>query len=85
MLAADGNEARDLVLAREAPRHSECRRPGMDDKTKKAAQDRQRINLSEDYELRYWTETLGITAEKLRETVNRVGPMASDVRQALGK
>jgi hypothetical protein len=57
----------------------------MDDKSKRAPQDGQRINLSEDYEVRYWTEALGVSAEKLRETVQRVGPMASDVRQALGR
>ena len=27
-----------------------------DDRTKKAVQDRTRINTSEDYELRYWSE-----------------------------
>ena len=56
-----------------------------DDKTKKAPQDGQRINVSEDYELRYWTETLGVSADRLREIVKRVGPMAKDVRSALGK
>jgi len=57
----------------------------MDDKANRGPRDGQRINLTEDHELRYWTEALGITAEKLRETVQRVGPMASNVREALGK
>jgi hypothetical protein len=56
-----------------------------DDKTKRAPQDGQRINISEPYELAYWTEALGVSAEKLRETVKRVGPMANDVREALGR
>ena len=57
----------------------------MDDKHQRAPQDGQRINLSEDYEVKYWTEALGVSAEKLRETVRRVGPMANDVREALGR
>jgi hypothetical protein len=37
------------------------------------------------YELLYWTTTLEVSEEKLRETVKRVGVMAKDVREALGK
>jgi hypothetical protein len=57
----------------------------MDDKTHRGPQDGKRININEPYELAYWSETLGVSAEKLRETVRHVGPMASDVRQALDK
>ena len=55
-------------------RHSETRLP-----------DRNRINIHEDYELRYWTKELGVTPEKLKQTVEKVGVMASEVRKALGK
>ena len=55
-----------------------------DDKSKLAA-DRERINVNEDYELRYWTEKFGVSAEDLKRAVERVGPMADDVARALGK
>ena len=34
-----------------------------DDKSKVAA-DRKRINVNEDYELRYWTEKFGVSADE---------------------
>lgn len=43
-----------------------------DDPTKQA-QDRKRISLTEDYEVRYWSERLGVSREELREAVNAVG------------
>lgn len=38
-----------------------------DDKANRGAQDRSRISLSEDYEVRYWTEALGVSKERLEE------------------
>ena len=55
-----------------------------DDKSKVAA-DRKRINVNEDYELRYWTEKFGVSAEDLKRAVERVGPMVDAVARALGK
>jgi uncharacterized protein DUF3606 len=55
-----------------------------DDKGKIAA-DRKRIDVSEDYECRYWSERFGVSAEELKLAVQRVGPMADDVARALGK
>jgi hypothetical protein len=55
-----------------------------DDKHTRGPADAQRINLNEDYEVRYWTQVLGVSEQKLRETVQRVGVMAKDVRAALG-
>ena len=55
-----------------------------DDKSKVAA-DRKRINVNEDYGLRYWTEKFGVSADELKRAVERVGPMAEDVARALGK
>ena len=46
-------------------------------------QDRSRININEDWELRYWTKELGVTEDQLRKTVQRVGPSADAVRKAL--
>jgi len=47
--------------------------------------DRSRINVHEDYELRYWTTKFGVTADQLRAAVRAVGPIASDVARHLGK
>lgn len=47
--------------------------------------DRQRINMSEDYEVRYWTQALGVTEAQLRDAVKAVGDRAEAVRRHLGK
>ena len=54
-----------------------------DDRTKKGPQDRTRINLSEDYELRYWSEKFGVTVADLREAVKKVGNLAAAVEKKL--
>ncbi|HEX2890932.1 DUF3606 domain-containing protein [Vineibacter terrae] len=56
-----------------------------DDKTKVGKSDRIRINVSEDYELRNWSEALGVTPDELLRAVRAVGPMVRDVRLHLGK
>jgi hypothetical protein len=56
-----------------------------DDKRKTGPADRSRINLSEDYEVRYWSETLGVSNLELQAAVEKVGPMVEDVRQFLRK
>ncbi|WP_082132194.1 DUF3606 domain-containing protein [Luteimonas sp. FCS-9] len=56
-----------------------------DDKRKTGSPDRDRINVDEDYELRYWTQALDVTPEQLREAVAAVGPTAVAVRRHLGK
>lgn len=56
-----------------------------DDTRATGSADRNRINVHEDYELRYWTKALGVTADALRAAVKAVGPMAADVRRHLGK
>jgi hypothetical protein len=56
-----------------------------DDKAKTGPADDTRINIGEDYEVRYWTRELGVTPEKLKETVREVGPMVDDVKRKLGK
>ena len=47
--------------------------------------DRSRINVHQDYEVRYWCTQLGVTAAQLHAAVRAVGPMVSDVRRYLGK
>lgn len=54
-----------------------------DDKTDRGARDRSRINLSEDYEVRYWTQELGVTRAVLEEAVAAAGSSADKVREYL--
>ncbi len=56
-----------------------------DDKSKTGSPDRDRINLSEDYEVNYWTHKFGISADALRQAVKQAGPVAKDVAKQLGK
>jgi len=45
-----------------------------DDKSKTGSPDRDRINVHEDYEVRYWTQKFGVSAEKLKAAVTAAGP-----------
>lgn len=56
-----------------------------DDKTKRGPTDARRVNPSEDYEVRYWSEKWGVPPEKLKAAVEKVGPMAVDVARELGR
>jgi hypothetical protein len=56
-----------------------------DDKNKRRPEDSNRINLSESYEVRYWTEELGVSEAMLRQLVERHGPIATKIRRQLGK
>lgn len=49
------------------------------------AQDRLRISLTQEHEVRYWTKKWGITREELEAAVKAVGPMAAKVAMHLGK
>jgi hypothetical protein len=52
-----------------------------DDKTLRGPADRTRINVNEDYELRYWSEKFGCSAEQLKAAVQAAGTNA----EAVGK
>ena len=54
-----------------------------DDTTKTGVQDRARISLTEDYEVRDWTDALGVDENTLRNAVQAVGDRAADVREFL--
>jgi len=56
-----------------------------DDKSKPGGQDRKRINLDEDYEVRDWSKRLGVSADQLRAAVKAVGDRADDVEKHLKK
>jgi len=55
----------------------------MDDLKKKGPQDRSKINMHEDYEVKYWTKELGVSKEKLQKAVDKVGNSAAAVRKEL--
>ena len=54
-----------------------------DDKSKSGGQDRERINVNQDYELRDWAKSLGTTPERVKEAVQAVGDRAEKVREYL--
>lgn len=54
-----------------------------DDKSQSQGQDRQRINVHQDYELRDWSRKFGVTPEQLKRAVAKVGDRADDVEREL--
>jgi hypothetical protein len=54
-----------------------------DDTGQRGPQDRSRINPNEPWELRYWSEKLGVSSERLRAAVQQVGPSVEKVEQYL--
>ena len=56
-----------------------------DDLKNRSPQDRARINLGEEHEVRYWTQALGISKAQLAAAVQAVGSSADRVRAHLGK
>jgi hypothetical protein len=70
-----------FAVVHDRPCHQE---PAMsDDTSKRGPADRNRINVNEDYEVRYWSEKFGVSEEQLRAAVARAGVMADDVERAL--
>jgi hypothetical protein len=55
----------------------------MDNLRNKGQPDRSKINMHEDYEVKYWTRELGISKEQLQKAVDKVGNSASAVRKEL--
>lgn len=56
-----------------------------DDLKNRGPQDRSRINVNEDHEVRYWSKELGISEDQLRESVKAAGVSVEAVRKYLGK
>jgi hypothetical protein len=56
----------------------------MDNLTKRDQPDRSKINMHEDYEVKYWTKSLGVSREELQKAVDKVGNSAAAVRKELG-
>jgi hypothetical protein len=60
-------------------------KPMSDDKQKSGGQDRQRINIHQDYELRDWAKSMNTTPDRIKEAVQAVGDRAEKVREYLGQ
>ena len=56
-----------------------------DDPHNRGQQDRQRIDVSQVHECRYWSERFGVSPERLRQAVKEAGPMVNAVKEYLGK
>jgi hypothetical protein len=56
-----------------------------DDLNQRAPQDASRISLNEDWEVRYWTKTLGVSREELEKLVRQHGNSIEAVKKALTK
>ena len=54
-----------------------------DDKSKSGGQDRSRISLREDYEVRDWAKKFGVTPDELKAAVKAVGSDAAAVQAHL--
>jgi hypothetical protein len=54
-----------------------------DDTSKSQGQDRQRINVNQEYELRDWAKSMNTTPERVKEAVQAVGDRADKVREFL--
>jgi len=55
-----------------------------DNLSKTGKPDDSRINIHEEHEVRYWTQKLGVTRERLVQAVKAVGPMVKDVKRHIG-
>lgn len=55
-----------------------------DDRLNRGQPDRSKINMSEDYEVRYWTKHLGVSRDELERVVEKVGNSAKAVEKELG-
>lgn len=55
--------------------------PVSDDLGKRGGQDRSRRTMSQEHEVRYWTQALGVSKEQLAEAVQKVGNSAEKVRE----
>ena len=53
-------------------------------KAKKGPQDRTVINITERYEVEYWSEKFSIPVARLRDIVHKVGALVSAVEVKIG-
>jgi hypothetical protein len=56
-----------------------------DELKSRGAQDRARVNVNEDHEVRYWIQKWGVSKEQLAAAVKKVGVSVDAVARELGK
>ncbi|MGO4700306.1 DUF3606 domain-containing protein [Dyella sp. 2RAB6] len=56
-----------------------------DDLSKRGPQDAAKVNIHEDWEVRYWCKAFGCTEQQLKAAVKTVGVSAAAVRRHFGK
>jgi len=56
-----------------------------DDLKNRGPQDRSRISLTEQWEVDYWTKSLGVSRERLEQLVREHGNSTEAVKKALTK
>jgi hypothetical protein len=56
-----------------------------DNKENRGPTDRSRVNVHEDYQLNYWSEKFGVSHDRLKKVVGKVGVMVVDVEKELRK
>ena len=56
-----------------------------DDLKNRGPQDRSRISLTEEWEVAYWTKSLGVSREELEKLVRQHGNSAETVKKAITK
>lgn len=56
-----------------------------DDLRNTGSPDRDRINIHEEHEVRYWSEALDITPDQLKSVVASVGTSVEAVRRHVGR
>jgi len=56
-----------------------------DDLKSRGPQDRSRISLTEQWEVDYWTKSLGVSRERLEQLVREHGNSTEAVKKALTK
>jgi hypothetical protein len=56
-----------------------------DNLKQRAPQDASRISLTEDWEVRYWTKSLGVSRDRLEQLVREHGSSADAVKKALSR
>ena len=56
-----------------------------DNKDQAGGQDRKRISLGEDYEVRDWAAKFSVSEDALRKAIAKVGNRGEDVERELGR
>jgi hypothetical protein len=56
-----------------------------DDRSKRDHANQRSIDIEDEQAVRYWSEKLGVTPDRLRVVVGKVGPLAGKVREELSR